>query len=63
MPLYGGKLFNEYKGVQAKMFHEMTDEEIEMNIQMNMPSLRTVCTHDRPIKVIAKYMLLCGEIF
>lgn len=63
MPYFGNQQFTQYKGVHAKMFHEMTDEEIEMNIQMNVPSVRTVCLHDRPIKVIAKYIILCGEIF
>ena len=29
---------------------------------MTVPCLRTVCLHDRPIKVLAKYVLLSGTV-
>ena len=40
----------------------MTEEEIETNINMTIHCLRDVCTHDRPFKVIANYMILSGII-
>jgi hypothetical protein len=62
IPIYKSSLCCEFPGMKVKPVQEMTEEEIETNIQRTGKCLRAVIENDRPFKVIANYMLLSGTI-